>query len=402
METHLLIGLKRYAKEVRQELDNILAYWLRNTYDEKNATFHHKVNKDNHADALANKGCVLGSRILWTYSAGYNFDKEAYNKYLPLANVAYQNLTNYFIDKDFGGVYWTTDSKGNPLDSSKQLYAHSFAVYGLSEYFKASKRQEVLDDAIGVYRAMEQYAFDKENLGYIDAFSRDWKPTEKLHLSHDGAKKTMNTHLHILEAYTNLYRVWKDEGLKKQLKNVIDNFLQHIIDPSSYHLILFFDEKWQPTSQMDSYGHDIECSWLLLEAAEVLGEKDLIEKVKPICVQMALAAAMGLEKDGSMRYELDRKTGHRNEDKSWWVQAEAMIGFLNAWQITGAKHFLDKSLDSWEFTKKHLIDAKNGEWYMSADNKNSDKVNLWKCPYHNGRACMEVFHRLKDKHYKLR
>ncbi len=398
MEMETQAKLTRYAQEVRQELDNILTYWAKNTYDEKNRTFHHRVNKENQIIPNAPKGTVLGSRILWTFSAAYNFDKQRYAKFLPLAETAYQNLIGYFIDQDLGGVYWTADNQGNPLDTSKQMYAHSFAVYALSEYFKAVSKQEVLDKALGIYQVMEKYSFDKENLGYIDAFSRDWQATDRLHLSSGGAKKTMNTHLHILEAYTNLYKVWKEEGLRKQLYYLIDNFLSHIIDLSSYHLILFFDEKWAPTSQIDSYGHDIECSWLLLEAAEALGDRSLIDKVKPTCTQMALAACMGLDADGGMKYELDRKTGHRNEEKSWWVQAEAMVGFFNAWQMTKAKHFLDKSLASWEFTKKNLIDKENGEWFISAHNKNGDKVTLWKCPYHNSRACIEIFNRIKHKH----
>jgi mannobiose 2-epimerase len=390
------LSLDRYAKEVSVELQNILSYWFSYTYNETQNNFFNKVDKDNIPDANSPKGIVLNSRILWTFAAASRLlvEKAPITEYLTMAETAYQYLVTYFKDKELGGVYWSVDAVGKPLDKTKQMYGHSFALYAFSEYYKIMRKPEVLNEAIAVYQAIENHAFDKENLGYVDAFEQNWQPTTQLHLSKDGAKKTMNTHLHLLEAYTNLYRVWKDEGLKKQLYNLIDNFLNHIIDPVTHHLISFFQENWKPTSQIDSYGHDIECSWLLLEAGEVLEDEELIKKIKPICVQMAMAAAMGLEKDGGMRYEFDRATGHQNNEKSWWVQAEAMVGFFNAWQISGAKHFLDKSLDVWKFIKKNLIDKEKGEWFMSANNKKADKVTLWKCPYHNARACIEIFARI--------
>ncbi len=391
------LSLDRYAKEVNTELQSILNYWFSHTYNEKQENFFNKVDKNNVPDATSPKGIVLNSRILWTFSAASQLlvEQTPITDYLTMTETAYQYLITYFKDKEFGGMYWSLDAAGNPLDKTKQMYGHSFALYAFSEYYQLRQQPEILNEAIAIYQSIENHAFDKENLGYIDAFEQNWQPTTALYLSKDGAKKTMNTHLHLLEAYTNLYRVWKNEGLKIQLNRLIDNFLTRIIDPVTQHLISFFQENWKPTSQIDSYGHDIECSWLLLEAAEVLEDKALIEKIKPICVQMAMAAAMGLDKDGSMRYEFDRATGHQNNEKSWWVQAEAMVGFFNAWQISGAKHFLDKSLDVWKFTKKSIIDKENGEWFMSANNQTADKVTLWKCPYHNARACMEIFKRIR-------
>lgn len=394
---------ERYATEVLAELQQILAYWEKYTFNEKESNFYNHVDKNNVPNAASPKGIVLNSRILWTFSSFLSFmktqkieinpDKEA--KYLKIASIAFQYLINYFKDKEFGGMFWSVKADGSPLDKTKQMYGNCFALYGLSEYYHLTQKQEVLNEAIALYQVMEKYAFDKVNLGYIDAFEQDWQPTTKLYLSSGGAKKTMNTHLHIMEAYTNFYRVWKDEGLKKQLENVINNFLNHIIDPTTHHLLLYFQEDWKSTANIDSYGHDIECAWLLLEAAEVLGEEAMVEKVKPICVQMALAAAMGLNKDGSMKYEFDRDKKHFNEDKSWWVQSEAMVGFFNAWQLTKSKHFLEKSKASWKFVQKHLIDKEKGEWFASADNRNMDKVTLWKCPYHNSRTCMEMYNRLK-------
>jgi cellobiose epimerase len=211
----------------------------------------------------------------------------------------------------------------------------------------------------------------------------------------------MNTHLHLLEAFTNLYRDWKDESSRFHLRHSIDVMLNHIINPATNSMTLFFTRDWERKSAIISYGHDIEASWLLYEAAEVLGDKAIIDKCKAISMEMAKAAKNGLAEDGSLNYELDITTNHLNDSKQWWPQTEAMVGFFNAYQLTGKVNYLEKSEKVWEFIKKHLIDYEYGEWCgsISADYKilSCDKITFWKCPYHNGRACMEIWKRLGKK-----
>jgi mannobiose 2-epimerase len=202
----------------------------------------------------------------------------------------------------------------------------------------------------------------------------------------------------VLEAYTNLYRVWKHERLKQQLIKLINNFTDRIIDNQTHHLILFFDEHWNTKSEIVSYGHDIEASWLLYEAALVLGDESLLSKLKPICLKVADAASEGFMPDGSMIYEKHNDTGHIESDRHWWVQAESVVGFLNAYELSGKTVYFDKAVATWDYIKANIIDKQKGEWFWSADEKKKpnlrdDKAGFWKCPYHNGRMCLEVIER---------
>jgi len=384
----------------RRELDSILNYWITYTIDHKNGGFYGKIDHENKVYPEAPKGSVLNARILWSFSAAYNQNPK--QEYLDIATRSFDYIRNYLVDPVYGGVYWTVDFKGNPLDTKKQIYALSFTIYGLAEYYRACKDENALALAKQLFDAIEKQSFDQEKGGYLEAFAQNWLELPDLRLSEKDAneKKTMNTHLHILEAYTNLYRVWKDAFLEKQIRGLINDFLEHIIDPKTNRLILFLDENWQPKSNTVSYGHDIEGSWLLLEAAEVLEDEAIISRVKEASVAMARAAADGLDQDGSMYYEYEPEHNHLIKERHWWVQAEAMVGFLNAWQLTGEKQFYDQFEKVWNFTNFHIIDAGKGEWVWGLKDDYSlmpgeDKAGLWKCPYHNSRAMMEVIHRLK-------
>lgn len=390
--------IEQYRQEAAQELKGILDYWQARTLDHQQGGFVGRIDNNNNVDADAPKGSVLNSRILWTFSAAYN--ETGKNDYLQVAERAFRYLADHFIDKEYGGVYWTVDHRGAPLDTKKQIYALSFAIYGLSEYYIGSQSEEAKDLAIELYRAIVAHSYDPQYGGYIEALARDWKDLEDLRLSAKDAneKKSMNTHLHVLEGFTNLYRIWPDSGLKAKLEELIHLFLDHIIDAKTHHLILFFDEQWNPKSSIVSYGHDIEAAWLLQEAAEVVGDEALLGQVKHRSVQVAAAAAKGLDKDGGLWYEWDGAEQHLVKEKHWWPQGEAMVGFFNAWQNTGDEAFLKASLDSWRFTKEYIIDKQNGEWFWGVKEDysimNEDKVGLWKCPYHNGRACIEIMRRV--------
>ena len=343
----------------------------------------------------ADKGAILNARILWTYSAAYRLlGREEYKE---MANRAKRYLIDHFYDSEFGGVYWSLNYRGEPLDTKKQIYAIGFAIYGLSEFHRATGDPEALMYAVRLFNDIESHSFDGLKNGYCEALTREWNEIADMRLSEKDAneRKTMNTHLHILEPYTNLYRVWKDEHLKKQLRNLILIFTDKILDHRTYHLQLFFDNDWQSKYPVVSYGHDIEASWLLHEAARVLGDAGLIAEIEPVVKKIAAAASEGLTSDGGMIYEKNLTTGHIDGDYHWWVQAETVVGYYNLFRYFGDRGALQHSIDCWEFIKRHLTDDVHGEWFWSlrADgslNRDDDKAGFWKCPYHNGRMCIEL------------
>jgi mannobiose 2-epimerase len=393
--------LQQFKEDLENELQNILDFWQTKTIDDLNGGFFGQIDNDNKIIVEAPKGSVLNSRILWTFSAAYNLTKS--ESYLKTAERSFKYLRDHFIDKEFGGVYWTVDYKGNPLDTKKQVYAQAFAIYGFSEFYISSKNEEAKKLAIELYNNVLKYSYDKENGGYIEALTRDWKEIADLRLSKKDAneRKSMNTHLHLLEAFANLYRSSTDEKLEEKISELIYIFLNHIIDPQTHHLILFFDEKWNRKSQIVSYGHDIEAAWLIEEAGKIIGNESLLEQVKNQSVNLAIAASDGLDTDGGLWYEYDLEKDDLVKEKHSWPQAEAMVGFFNAWQITKVERFLNRSLASWNFIEQHILDKKNGEWFwgIKADNTlmNEDKVGVWKCPYHNSRACIELLKRIENK-----
>lgn len=376
------------------ELEAILDYWMDHAIDPRGGGFYGQVDSDNQVREGAPKGAVLNARILWTFSAAYRVLRRV--EYLETATLAYQYIIKHFIDPQYGGVYWSVDAQGRPLDTKKQIYALAFTLYGLSAFYAATGRQDVLEWAVKLYHDIEAHSFDEIKGGYLEAFARDWSPVAEMRLSAKDAneKKTMNTHLHILEAYTHLYMVWPDPHLYKQLYGLMTDFVDHIIDPRTQHLVLFLDEDWNPKSEIVSFGHDIEASWLLLEAARTIGEQDdtLIRSFERISLEMANAAAEGLAPDGGMYEE--------HKEKHWWIQAEALVGFVNAWELSGQTLYLERFTQVWKFTEAFIIDHQRGEWIWGVDENNipmegQDKVGMWKCPYHNGRAMMELIRRLK-------
>lgn len=391
--------LQAYKTELTLELQNILSYWMQHTPDKVNGGYYGKIDHDNIVYAEAPKGSVLHARILWAFSSAYNLEPHA--GYLQHAERAYQYLVEKFIDPINGGVYWTIDHQGQPLDTKKQVYANAFVIYALSEYHMASSNTDAKELAIKLYHLLVDKSYDQQQTGYLEAFTREWQPIADLRLSAKDAneKKTMNTHLHVLEAYANLYKIWPDAGLKQQIITLLYNFLDHIIDLETGHLTLFFDEEWNRKSDIVSYGHDIEAAWLLLEAAEIIDDKTLIRQLKLVAVKMADAVLEGLDEDFGLWYEYEPGNDHLIREKHWWVQAEAMVGFFNAWQITGKEHYLKLSVSNWSFVKQHILDKARGEWVwgITADGSlmpGEDKAGIWKCPYHNSRACIEIIKRI--------
>ena len=389
-----LRGLRQAAAENLTE--NILPFWMTRFTDEVNGGFLGRISGEGEPDPEAPKGAILNARILWAFSAAYRV--LGHPEYLRTATRAFREIAGRFYDKEFGGVYWSLDAKGRPLDTKKQIYAIGFAIYGLSEYALATGDAEAKDLAIRLFRDIEEHSFDPVNNGYLEALTREWAPIADMRLSEKDAneRKTMNTHLHIIEPYTALYRVWPDEGLKERIKNLLYIFREKILDRQTGHLQLFFDDFWNSKQNIVSYGHDIEASWLLHEAAAVIGED--IDELLPDVVKIAAAASEGYIPGAGMMYELHRDSGAIDADRHWWVQAETVVGYLNIYQLTGDEDALAKACDTWEFISRHLVDRENGEWFWSlkADgsiNTVDDKAGFWKCPYHNSRMCLEILQR---------
>ena len=389
-----LFAARALAAQMKKELtENILPFWMENTCS-PDGGFYGRIDGNGNLDHEAPVGGIMTARILWTFASAYRIlgNKE----YLEMALKARDLLIGNFYDPEYGGTYWSLNPDGSPLDTKKQIYAIAFTIYGLAELNRATGDAKALEYAIKLFNAIEDYSYDPVRGGYFEAFTRTWGPIEDMRLSDKDANesKTMNTHLHVLEAYTYLYRVWENSLLKERLKGLIDIFEEHIVGNDG-HLRLFFNDEWECRSETISYGHDIEASWLLHEAALVLGDADFLGRIEKMVPQIASAAGEGFTPEGGMIYEKEGAEGPVDGDRHWWVQAESVVGFFNLWDHFGSSAGMENALMNWEFIKAHIIDHENGEWFWSvrADgsiNREDDKAGFWKCPYHNGRMCMEI------------
>lgn len=417
--------MKREMQDVLE--NNILRFWLDQMMDYEHGGFYGRMTHDGELHPEAEKGAILNARILWAFSAAFRVLKHP--EYLEAATRAKDYIIEHFIDQEYGGVYWSVDCEGNPLDTKKQFYAIGFMIYGLTEYARATGDREALDYALDLYDCIEEHAFDREHNGYIEACTREWGRIEDMRLSDLDANypKSQNTHLHIIEPYTNLLRCLKEAQAQEScdyvsaigsvlpvgisvppqtisevegaLRNLVDIFTEKILNKETNHLDLFFGMDWtRGAGHLESYGHDIECSWLLHEAALVLGDQQVLNKVEPIVQAVAQASAKGLRPDGSLIHEANLDTGYVDDNLHWWVQAENVVGWYNIWQHFGDEEALNRAEKCWHYIKKQLIDYEHGEWYWSRHangllNTKDDKAGFWKCPYHNSRMCLEIIER---------
>lgn len=401
--------LQDYYRAIEHELTgHILPFYKRHLLDHEYGGFFGHMSHDGVVHKEAAKGVIQCARLLWTYSHAYrDLDDSAY---LDIAHHAYRYLLTYLCDREHGGLFWAVDRQNQPLNRNKLTYAQAFGIYGLTEFYLATGDPYALQHAIQLYQLLEQHAMDSKGGGYWEACYTDWQPAHDIAVDEVSVPvtKSMNTHLHLLEAYTNLWRAAKGshyaltecEPLKKSLRELISITIKHIIDPVTYHFKLHFDQNWQSLSDRVSYGHDIEGSWLLWEAALVLGDSELLGNLRSIVLQMAhVTLAEGVDEDGGL-FDEGNSTCIINHNKTWWSQAEAMVGFMNAYQLSKESYFLDASLASWDFINRHLIDKPHGEWHWGVTRHGiplqCEKAGMWKTPYHNGRACLELMRRIES------
>jgi mannobiose 2-epimerase len=389
--------LQLLREEVLSDLiTNVLPFW-ENYSPDPSGGFYGAIANDGTPDVEADKGLVLNARILWTFSAAYRtFEVENYKK---LADRAQRYLIDYFADPEYGGMYWSVNPYGIPVDTDKQTYGLAFAIYAFAEHYRATGDAVSLERAVNIYNTLEYYAYDAVNGGYIDSFSYDWLlPVRYGYDGRGNAPKTMNTHIHVLEALTNLYRVWADEQLRERLKGLAELFFDNIIDPETCHERLFFTMEWESLEEVDSYGHDMEISWLLCEAADVIGDKDLIERTNAMAICLVETQMQeGWTEEGYLLYE--KTDGELSKTIEWWPQAEAVVAFINAWQLTGNGLYATAASTTWEWIKEYLIDREHGEWYYRLDENfmpvtTLPKASLWKCPYHTTRMALEAVERI--------
>ncbi|UII32298.1 AGE family epimerase/isomerase [Fulvivirga ulvae] len=387
------VSYTRLRSELSNELDRILNYWASNTIDEAHGGFYGAIDHHNKVILKASKGIILNSRILWAFSAASNHLKT--EKYASLCHRAFDYIKDHFYDTRHKGVFWELDSKGKPINKRKQVYAQAFCIYAFSEYYIYSGNEEAKLLAIEIFECLEKYSRDKEKGGYMEAFDEDWSTLEDVRLSPKdmNADKTMNTHLHVLEAYTTLLKIHKSEKLKESLRHLVDIFQNKFLNKKN-HYELFFDKDWNLLSNTVSYGHDIESAWLVLEAARCICDDDLQSACEASLIKVAdTFLSEGIDAEGAVMNEKNMDTGALDDDRHWWPQVEAMVGLEYAYKLTDNNEYLEKCFEIWEFTKKHLIDRQNGEWHFRVDRHGNPyteehKVSMWKAPYHTTRACI--------------
>lgn len=386
-----------FVTEIKEHLVNDLIPFWQGLKDEENGGFYGYLSYDLKLDKNAVKGCILNSRILWFFSNAYMLLGDP--SLLESATHAYQFLKDYCVDNEFGGVFWSLAYDGTPEDTTKHTYNQAFSIYALASYYDASKNPEALEIAWKLYDLVESKC--KDEYGYLEAFTRNFEPEENDKLSENGviAEKTMNTLLHVFEAYTELYRVTKEEKVAEQIRFMMDIIKDKVFNKEIGRQEVFFDKTWNSLIDLYSYGHDIETAWLVDRGLEVLGDEAYTNMLSPITKIITENIYNRAYMDHSLVNESEN--GVVDTTRVWWVQAEAVVGFLNGYQKQGNKKFLDASEDIWNYIKEYFIDKRNGsEWFWSVkeDHTPNEKpiVEPWKCPYHNGRMCFEVLRRMKD------
>jgi mannobiose 2-epimerase len=394
------LDLKEWSGRVESELSgNILPFWIREVA-KGDSGFVPELAEDLRPNPSQPRGPLLSARILWTYAHAYRRSQDP--AHLAMARRAYDDMERLFWDAKDGGYLWMADPSGRIINDTKQIYGQSFAIYALAEYSLVTGEKAPLARAMELFRLVERHSRDRVHGGYLEAFTRDWRRPEGRKLSAIGPEfpKSQNTHLHLMEAYTTLLRAQPDAEVREALRSIVELMLTRVLTPDGRHLNLYFHEDWSPASTRVSYGHDIEANWLMTEAAEALGDQALLARVhRAVLVLAETTLAEGMDSDGGI-YNEGTPKGADDMDKEWWQQAEAVVGFLNSYQISGDARYYAAARRVWNFIELRIADHRSGEWHRAVTREGElksqlAKVSFWKCPYHNGRACMETIDRLK-------
>jgi len=391
------MNTKILQSEVREHLETKLLPFWKNLKDDENGGYYGYMDFDLNVDKKAVKGCILNSRIMWFFASAAMTLKDS--GLLVYAKHAFDFMKKYCVDDVYGGVYWSVTYDGHIEDDLKHTYNQAFAIYALSAYYDASGDDDAIVMAWRLYDLIESKCRDVE--GYLEAFERDFQPTSNEKLSENGvmAEKTMNTLLHVFEAYTELYRVTKEEKVADNLHWMMDIFADKVYAPKRHRQEVFFDRHWHTLIDLHSYGHDIETAWLLDRGLQVLGDETLSRRMKPLIRDLTSEVYKKAYHRQSLWNECEK--GTNDKTRVWWVQAEAVVGFLNGYE-NSPEHpeYLQAACDIWTYIKTYLVDKREGsEWFWCVDDNgvpasHKPVVEPWKCPYHNGRMCFEVIRRL--------
>jgi cellobiose epimerase len=397
--------LEKFSAQVGAHLfGHILPFWAGPALDRENGGWMAWLSNDLKPDRSQPKGLIVNTRILWAFSAAHRARPDAL--YQQMAERAFDFVTGKFWDAQHGGAFWRLNDKGAVIDDSKKIYGQAFFIYAMSEFHRAFGHRAALDRAKELFELIERHAYDEKFGGYVEVCRRDWSEAgadARLSDKDMSEKKSMNNHLHVLEAYTNLYRVWRDARVEKRLHELMEIFLTRILDASTKHLNHFFNEQWDVRSDTYTFGHDIEASWLLCETAEELGDEKLLKRVRAVALEMTEATfdeALGA--DGSLCYE-GRAGQIVDPGRECWPHAEALVGFLNAYEISHDAKFLAAALRVWNYIENNLVDRVHGEWFWRINPDGTvdatlPKVSEWKGPYHATRACLETMRRVGKPH----
>lgn len=390
------------AIKVEDEIrHHILPYWVVNSSDNVNGGFIGRMDYAGKIDFRADKAIILNTRILWTFSAAYRIYGDA--QYLQLAQKAYQYLKNYFMDEADGGVFWSVKYDGKPSETTKYLYGQAFSLFAISEFALIDSESKGYDCALDLYNLIENKCYKKEYNGYQEVFNRDWSALKGVPLGDDTetSRHSLNTHLHLLEAYANLYRMQPRMDLAERLKNLIELHIEIMYDPEIRHFYNFFNRYWEIKARNYSYGHDIEAVWLLLDAARLIKDSDLILKMEKIAMEVAESLIYeGLDKNHGGIFNLGNNGKVLDSNKQWWAQAEAIVGLNYVWELDKNNCYMGAAKKIWEFIEQNFKDKIHGEWFFLVSkegkpNQEYDKIGPWKCPYHTVRMAIELQNLIK-------
>lgn len=388
--------MERISTAAKRHLQTVILPYWKNLRDDQWGGYYGYMGQDLVLDKASEKGCILNSRILWFFSeAAMALSDDSLR---PYADHAYRFLAEHCLDRENGGIFWSITHYGNPLDTTKHTYNQGFAIYALSSYYRLSGNREALDLAIDIFRLIEKHCTDE--VGYLEAFTADWQPESNEKLSENGvmADKTMNTLLHVFEGYSGLYQATQDSTVGKAMERILTIYAQKIWSPERKRQLVFFDANYNSIIDLYSYGHDIESSWLMDWGCSLLGNAALSEKISEINKQMAIAVIDAAFDGRSLANECDR--GAVNTDRIWWVQAETVVGLIHLWsKLPEQTKYRDYAANAFRFIEEHLVDKRPGsEWYYSVTPDGTPIpgkpiLEPWKCPYHNGRMCLEMMRR---------